>query len=192
MKKLVSLLSSIIIITLSLQSCFFIVGAAAGAAAVTVVYDHRKVEKILADTHITNAAIDAINADPAFKDSHIEVSCFNQVVLLTGETPEESLRQTAEELVHQVPNVTRIYNQITIKGAVSSLTRASDAWITTKIKTQLIATKNMQSSTIKVVTANGTVYLMGIVSHEQADIAATIASQVTGVKRVMKIFQYKN
>ncbi len=192
MKKVISTLASITLIALLLQSCFFIAGAAAGAAAITVVYDHRKLEKILTDTQITNAIVDKINTDSHFKESHIEVSCFNRVVLLTGETPEEALRQTAEELAHSVPNVSRVYNQITVKGTVSSLTRASDSWITAKIKTQLLATKGMQSSTIKVVTSNGTVYLMGIVSREQGDIAATIASQIDGVKRVMKIFQYKN
>lgn len=194
MKKLLSvtLIVSIILIALSLQGCFFVAGAAAGAAAVAVVYDHRKLEKILMDNKITNTAADKINADPNFKKSHIEISCFNQVVLLTGQTPTPELRQEAEEIVHAVPNVTRIYNQITIKAPTSPMIRASDSWITTKIKTQLLATKGMQSGTIKVVTENGTVYLMGMVSKEQADIAATIASQVTGVQRVMKIFQYSN
>jgi len=194
MKKLLSstLLVSIILMTLALQSCFFVAGAAAGAAAVAVVYDHRKLEKILMDNKITNTAVDKIKADPNFKESHIEISCFNQVVLLTGQTPTPELRQEAEDIVHAVPNVTRIYNQITIKAPTSPMTRASDSWITTKIKTQLLATKGMQSGTIKVVTENGTVYLMGIVSKEQADIAATIASQVAGVQRVMKIFQYSN
>lgn len=167
-------------------------GAAAGAAAIAVVYDHRKLEKILLDNQITSKAIDKINADPEFKESHIEVACFNRIVLLTGETPSDTLRQKAEELIQSVPDVMRIYNQIAIKGPVSSITRANDSWITTKIKAQLLATKEMQSGTIKVVTANSTVYLMGIVTRDQADMAATIASQVSGVQRVVKIFQYKN
>lgn len=182
----------IILLALSLQGCFFVVGAAAGAAAVAVVYDHRKLERVLMDNKITNSAAEKINADPSFKKCHIEIACFNQVVLLTGEAPTPELRQQAEDLVHSIPNVTRIYNQITVKSPSSSLSRTSDSWITTKIKTQLIATKGLQSGTIKVVTSNGTVYLMGMVSHEQADIAADIASQVSGVLRVVKIFQYKD
>ncbi len=194
MKKILSItfIISTIAITLSLQGCFFVAGAAAGAAAVVVVYDHRKLESILMDNQITHDAANKINEDINFKGSHIEISCFNRTVLLTGQTPTPELRQEAEEIVHSVPNVKRIYNQITIKAPTSSMIRASDSWITTKIKTQLLATKGMQSGTIKVTTENGTVYLMGIVSREQADIAATIASQVTGVQRVMKIFQYTN
>jgi len=194
MKNILPIIASIFIIVISLllPGCFFVAGAAAGAAAVAVVYDHRKLEKILMDNTISHAAADKINADPNFKESHIEIACFNQIVLLIGQTPTPELRQEAEDIVRAVPNVTRVYNQITVKAATSSITRASDSWITTKIKTQLLATKGMESGTIKVVTENGTVYLMGIVTKEQADIAATIASQVDGVQRVMKIFQYKN
>ncbi|MCD6038720.1 MAG: osmY 2 [Gammaproteobacteria bacterium] len=190
MKKL-TLIILLILTTLSLQSCFFVAGAAAGAATVAVVYDHRKLENIVMDNNITHAAANKINANPHFKESHIEISCFNKIVLLTGQTSTPELRQEAEDIVHSIPKVNRIYNQIMIKAPTSSMTRASDTWITAKIKTQLLATKGMQSGTIKVVTENGTVYLMGIVSKEQADTAATIASQVSGVQRVMKIFQYK-
>jgi osmotically-inducible protein OsmY len=192
MKKLISAAIFIFFMTVLLQGCFFVAGAAAGAAAVAVVYDHRKLENILMDNNITHAAANKINANPDFKESHIEIACFNQVVLLTGQTPTPELREEAENSVRSIPNVNRIYNQIIIKAPTSSITRASDSWITAKIKTQLLATKDMQSGTIKVVTENGTVYLMGIVNKEQADIAATIASQVTGVQRVIKIFQYNN
>lgn len=191
MKKIVSFI--LVIATLcSLQGCFFVAGAAAGAAAVAVVYDHRKLESILTDNKITRESAEKINADPNFKGSHIEVACFNRVVLLTGQTPTGELREEAEAIVRNIPNVTRIYNQIIIRAPTSNITRASDSWITAKIKSQLLATKGMKSGTVKVVTENGTVYLMGLVSKDQAETAATIASQVDGVQRVMKIFQYTN
>lgn len=191
MKKLRSIIL-VMAMTLSLQGCFFVAGAAAGAAAVVVVYDHRKLESILMDNQITHDAADKINADPNFKGSHIDIACFNRVVLLTGQTPTPELREEAEAVVRNVTNVTRIYNQIIIRAPTSSIVRTSDTWITTKIKSQLLATKGMKSGTVKVVTENGTVYLMGMVSKDQAETAATIASQVDGVQRVMKIFQYTN
>lgn len=191
MKKIIS--SILVIVTaVSLQGCFFVAGAAAGAATVVVVYDHRQLKHILMDNQITHDATDKINADPNFKGSHIEVACFNRVVLLTGQTPTGELREEAEAVVHNVPNVTRIYNQIIIQTPTSNIVRASDSWITAKIKSQLLATKGMKSGTVKVVTEKGIVYLMGMVSKDQAETAATIASQVDGVQRVMKIFQYTN
>lgn len=187
MKKLLTILG----ITLLLQSCIFVAGAAAGAAAVAVVYDHRSIEKIAQDTKIASRAAEKIRAVPDLRDNtHISVTCFNQVVLLTGEATTPEYRQQAEELVKADPRIKRIYNQITIKGPTSSLSRASDSWITAKIKTQMLATKGLKSGTIKVVTENGTVYLMGIVSHYQADITVNIARQVSGVQKVVKIFQY--
>lgn len=177
-----------------LQGCFFVVGAAAGAAGAAAVYDHRKLEKIMDDQKITNAIVDKIRADTEMREStsHIEVTTFNHVVLLSGETTTPALKQRADTLAHSVPNVTRVYNEITIKGPTSALTRTSDSWITTKIKTQMLATKGLKSGTIKVVTENGSVYLMGKVSREQADTAVDIARQVSGVQRVVKIFQYTN
>lgn len=189
MKKLIILAA----IMLSLQGCIFVVGAAAGAAAITGVYDHRKIGKIAVDQKMTNDIVDKINAIPGLtQSSHIAVAVFNQNVLLTGETPDPAQRQQAEYATRSVPNVGQVYNQISIRGPISSLTRASDSWITAKIKTQMLATKGLKSGTIKVVTENGTVYLMGLVSRDQADAAVQIARQVAGVLKVVKIFQYTN
>jgi len=187
MKKIITILA----LVLSLQSCIFVVGAAAGAAGVAVVYDHRKLEKVLQDQKIANSATDKIKSvEELNENTHISVTCFNQVVLLTGEANTPAYRQEAEDLVKSVPAVNHVYNEITIKGPSSSLTRASDSWITAKIKTQMLATKGLQSGTIKVVTENGSVYLMGMVSQHQANIAVEIARSVSGVQRVVKIFQY--
>ncbi len=187
MKKLIIILA----LSLSLQGCIFIAGAAAGAAGVAIVYDHRTIEKITKDRHIAARAAEKINATPDLKEhSHIEVTCFNQAILLTGEATTAAYRQQAQDLVNTIPGVQRIYNQIDIKRPSSSFSRAGDSWITAKIKTQMLATKGLKSGSIKVITESGTVYLMGVVTHEQADIAAHIARQVSGVQRVVKIFRY--
>lgn len=189
MRNLIIILS----LTLSLQGCFFVAGAAAGAAGVAVVYDHRKLEKILKDQQITKDISDKIIANKTLReDTHIDVTTFNQIVLLTGEANTPEQRQQAEEIARSMPDVVKIYNEIAIKGSTSSLTRASDSWITTKIKTQMLATQDLKSGTIKVVTENGTVYLMGIVSQSQADMAVDIARKVSGVQKVVKIFKYTN
>ena len=189
MRKLIIILS----LCLTLQGCIFVVGAAAGAAGVAVVYDHRKLANIMKDQSIAKRISDKITANHALSENnHIEVTTFNRVVLLTGETRTQADRQQVEEIASSVPDVAKIYNQINVKGATSSLTRASDSWVTTKIKTEMLANKDLKSSTVKVVTENGTVYLMGIVTQEQADIAVEIARQVSGVQKVVKIFQYTN
>lgn len=193
MKRIINHTLIALCLTFTLQGCIFVAGAAAGAAAIAVVYDHRTIKSTLEDTSIANKIADKIKSVPELKnDSHIEVAVFNRVVLLAGETPTPALRQQAEELARTVPGTVKIYNQITIQGPTSSLTRTSDSWITTKIRGEMLATENLKSSSIKVVTENGVVYLMGIVKREQADTAVDIARQVSGVQKVVKIFQYTN
>lgn len=188
MKKLLAILG----LALSLQGCIFVAGAAAGAAAIAVVYDHRNFHNIIKDTEVANKINERLRKNTElYNESHIEVTVFNRVVLLTGETPNAAWKQQAEEIVKSSPDVGRVYNQLTVQGPTSSLTRTSDSWITTKIKGEMLATEDLKSSSIKVVTDNGIVYLMGIVSNEQAYTAVDIARQVSGVQKVVKIFQYK-
>jgi osmotically-inducible protein OsmY len=189
MKKTKILL--IALITLTLQSCFFIAGAAAGAAAITIVYDHRTVDSILQDQRIDREVLRKIRDNPELHDNtHISVTSFGQVVLLTGEAPTPALRKQVEETAWSVKGITRIYNAITIQGPTSTLTQASDTWITTKIKTEMLATKGLKSASIKVVTENGTVYLMGTVTRKQEQMVVDIARHAAGVQKVVKIFQY--
>jgi len=192
MKKLCKQIFIISALSLALQGCFFVAGAAAGAAAIAVVYDHRTLQNILNDTEIANKVSERIRKVPALhKESHIEVTVFNRVVLLTGETPNPAWKQQTEEIAKSVQDISRVYNQITIQGPTSSLTRTSDSWITAKIKTEMLATEDLKSGSIKVVTENGVVYLMGIVNREQAETSIDIARQVSGVQKVVKIFQYQ-
>jgi osmotically-inducible protein OsmY len=189
MKRFIPLIG----LTLTLQGCIFVVGAAAGAAAVAVVYDHRTISNTLEDTNIANKISDQLHAVPELRhDSHYEVTVFNGVVLLTGETISPPGRQQADEIAKAVKGVARVYNQITIQGPTSSLTRTSDSWITTKLRTEMLATKNLKSSSIKVITENGVVYLMGIVTQTQGSIAVDIARKISGVQKVVKIFEYKD
>lgn len=193
MKKLTSVTALMMGLAFSLQGCAVAVGAAAGAAAVAVVYDHRAFQNSVEDTKLANKIADAIRKMPSLRNEcHIEVTVFNRIVLLTGQCPSPEWRQDAEQIASSVPGVARIYNQITIQGPTSSLTRTSDSWITTKIKSQMLATEDLKSSSIKVVTENGDVFLMGIVKRQQAEIAVDIARQVSGVQKVLKIFQYTN
>lgn len=177
----------------NLQGCIFVAGAAAGGAAIAYVRDHRPINDSIQDVNTANKIVAKIHRSAVLKnDCHIEVTVFNKVVLLTGQAPNPQWKQQAEDITRSIPDVGRIYNQITIQGPTSSLTRTSDAWVTTKIRSQMLAEEDLKNSSIKVVTEDGTVYLMGIVKREQADVAVDIARQVDGVQKVIKIFQYSN
>ena len=174
----------------SLSGCALVaVGGAATAAAVAI--DRRTPGTQLEDQTIEVKAGQALNADKELNDqAHLNVTSYNTVVLLTGETPTDAMRQKALELVKSVEKVTHVYNEITIAAPSSLVARSSDSYITTKVKTKFFANKQLTGIEIKVVTEKGVVYLMGLVTHAEAEIATDIARQTGGVQKVVKLFQY--
>ena len=122
--------------------------------------------------------------------TRIIVSSFNGVVLLAGEAPTEDMRTRAGQLVQKVPGIKRMYNEITIGTPISALTQSSDSFITSKIKTQLLANKSLNGSQLKIVTENSTVFMLGEVTRGQGKTAAEIASKSSGVQKVVTLFEY--
>lgn len=170
----------------SLQGCMNV--AMTGAQ---VVYDRHNLQKKLTDQYISLQANRDVNGDKTrFKDTNIAIATFNRIVLLTGQVPEAWQRTKAQKIVEQIPNVKKVYNFITISKPSSALTQMSDAWITAKIKSKFIASNEIDPSQIKVVTENGTVYLMGIVLCSQAKAAIYLARTTDGVQNVVKILSY--
>jgi len=163
----------------------FVVGAAAGGA---VVYDRRNIDTMRQDMVITHNVKKKL--DYLGKGNRIVVSSFDHVVLLTGQVATEDHRTQAQQSAQQVAGIKQIYNEIAIAGPISALTQSSDTWITTKIKSQMLSKKDLHATQIKVITENGSVFLMGRVSRKQADKAVNIARRVSGVQRVVKIFEY--
>ena len=182
-KALVFLLLSVL-----LSSCVAVV--VAGAAGGMIVYDRRSMTMLESDARIFYIVHKTIVTDPRFRDSRILVNSFNQVVLLSGETPIASLRILAEKIAKSTPKVKRVYDEITVDYPISISQRSKDTWINGQIRSKMLTKKGLESGSIRIVTENGVVYLMGVVTGEQASLAVSVARQVQGVSKVVKIFQY--
>jgi len=171
-----------------------LLAACAYSAAVSgaqVVYNRHGIQKNLDDQYTSLQAYHAINAnDKTFKDTNITVATFNDSVLVVGQVPNAGQKETLQQIVQKIAGDRTVYNYLEISNPSSALTRASDSWITTKIKSRLIAINEVDPTQIKVVTENGIVYLMGIVPPEQAEIAVDVAKETSGVQGVVKIFSY--
>jgi osmotically-inducible protein OsmY len=166
----------------------FVAGAAGGAS---VAYDERSVGTQLDDQAIEVRAVNAIYDDKELHDSsHVVVVSFNRIVLIAGQTPTESLRARAAQLVSAIPDVRKVYNEVTIGEPTSFMTRSNDAAITAKVKSEMLVAADVKAFRVKVVTENGTVFLMGLLPRAQADAAARVASEAGGVQRVVKLFEY--
>jgi osmotically-inducible protein OsmY len=165
-----------------------VTGAVTGASVAT---DRRTAGTILDDETIELKAHKAFFEDKGLHDqAHLNVTSYNNVVLLTGEAPTRELRSHAVDIVRNIRKVKRVIDEVKVAAPSSFVSRSSDSLITSKVKTKLLAAKNISGINVKVVTEDGVVYLMGLVSKAEGNRAADVASRTGGVQRVVKLFQY--
>ena len=110
-------------------------------------------------------------------------------VLLVGQATSPSIKQAFVSQVRHVADVDHIYDQIQVRPLLTIANISNDAWLTTKVKSQLIASKQLTNVVIKVITENQRVFLLGYVAPKQATIAANIARNVSGVEHVITLFE---
>lgn len=122
--------------------------------------------------------------------AHINVNSFNRKVLLTGEVADEQAKATAEREMRAVEGVESIANELQIAGLSNYTSRSNDALITGKVKASFVDTKDLYASALKVVTESNVVYLMGRVTQREGNLAGEVARGVSGVRKVVKIFDY--
>ena len=139
----------------------------------------------------TKAAVNIAKASPDLdNNSHIVVTSFNGIVLLAGQTPRADLKQLAEQTAAQVQKVKKVNNELQVIAPSSMLARSNDAWLTSKIKTEMLTDSAIPGSRIKVVTENGIVYLLGLLTQAEATRATNLVQGVGGVQKIVKLFEY--
>jgi len=183
----------IVSLIFSLIALFMLSGCAAVAigGAATSFKDRRTTGAQIEDQTIEVKVGLKLRADAEIDEqAHINVTSYNTVVLLTGETPTDTIRQRAVDLVKSVEKVTHIYNELTINAPSSMTSRSSDSLITSKLKTKLFTNEGVNGLAVKIITEKGVVYLMGLVSKAEAEAATDIARNTGGVQKVIKLFQY--
>lgn len=131
-------------------------------------------------------------AHSGLADSHVSVTSFGGVVLLTGQVPSQDLVAIATAAVEPLRNVTRVHNELVVAGETSFLSKTNDSWLTTKVKSALSKDESSEASRIKVVTENGVVYMMGLLTRAEADAAVEITRDIQGVQKIVKVFDYIN
>ena len=164
---------------------------AGGATGAAVAYDRRTAGTILEDQAIETKAWQSFRPDKEINDNaHINVTSYNTIVLVTGEAPNAELKERIINIVRNIEKVSNVYDELTIAAPSSYVSRSSDSVITSKVKTELVAMDNFAGAHVKVVTEKGSVYLMGLLAHEEADRVTDVARKVGGVQKVVKLFQY--
>ncbi len=189
--RLATLAAALVVagLSASLSGCFPIVAGGVGVGAMMA--DDRRTSGIYIEDERVELRILADTAKMGDK-VHINATSFNRVVLLTGEVPDEATKAKVEKLAADVDNVKRVQNEVAVARPSTLGERSNDVYITTRVKTRFLSESNKRFSPnhVKVITEMATVYLMGLVSKEEAAAAAEIAAGTPGVKRVVKVFEY--
>ncbi|MCH1920525.1 BON domain-containing protein [Shewanella sp. A3A] len=175
---------------------FTLTGCAGAMMASTVggavmLNDERSISTQLDDTNADFSIDSALRSNNELREnSNVTGISMNGNVLLIGQAPSSRLRDLAVSTIQNLKLGGKIHNQIRVGNPVSFTTRSNDSWITTKVKGRMLNDKNLDMTRIKVVTENGEVFLLGLVSRAQADLAVDIARNTSGVRKVIKVFEY--
>ncbi|WP_342115545.1 BON domain-containing protein [Pseudoduganella sp. OTU4001] len=172
--------------TLSACAPIIVGGAVAGTIAAT---DRRTFGAQTEDKSIVvKAELKLPNV--AGKSSHVNVNSFNRRVLITGEVPDDETKAKVEREVRAIEGVVNVTNELEVGFSSSYTSRSNDALITSKVKLSLADAKDISANSFKVVTEKGAVFLMGRVTQREGAQAADIARGVSGVTKVVKVFEY--
>jgi len=169
-----------------LQACVPLVAAGAGATAL-MAQDRRTTGIYVEDENIEIKSLGRLHD---IRGIHVSATSFNRRVLLTGEVPDEATKKRVQEAIRTIPSVREVIDETQIAGVSSLASRGNDALITSNVKARMLKYAKSQPNWVKVITEAGTVFLMGLVTHEEGKEAIDIARNTSGVSRVVAEFEY--
>jgi len=176
------------------SSCASVISATTGNEGIEENRGSRSMGAVVDDNSIETVIKVNLNAaDEQLKKAHINVVSFNGTVLLVGQVPSQDIKNLATRVASTSSSrVKEVYNELEVAGATTFLSRSNDAWLTAKIKTLMLADAEVSGMRTKVVTENGVVYLMGLLTQEEANTAVNVVSNTKGVTKVVRAFEYIN
>ena len=173
-----------------LQGCAVLV-VGAGVGAVSAAHDRRSLGTQVDDKTAYGRLTMVLAKNTIIEEqTNINVHVYNGAALLVGQAPSDDLIRQVQQVAETVINIKKLHNQIRIGSPISTSTDTNDLWIESKIKTKLLADKRIDGLHIDVAVEDSEVFLMGIVSESEADVAVDIARNVSGVTQVIKAFEY--
>jgi len=179
-----------IMISLLVSGCGVIVVTTATVLAIDVARDRRGASVYWDDNKTEIRLGNLIGKQKQIQNEHVNITVYNGVALLTGEVPDQRDIDDIIDLVKADEGTSQVINRLELAGKTNMNSRANDGWLTTKVKTAIAGSDFSDSTRVKVVTERANVYLMGLVKPAEAQVAVDAARGVTGVVRVIKVFEY--
>jgi osmotically-inducible protein OsmY len=179
---------------ITLASCIAFVSACTSVLNSNPINDNkgsRSLGTLYNDQLIETSTVDAIlRASPFLATANVSAVSVNGIVLLTGQVPSLGTKIIAGDKARGITNARKVHNELLVSGAASYIVRTNDTLITAKVKARMVGETAFPAGRIKVITENGVVYLMGLVTRAEADWAVRVASNASGIQRIVKVFEY--
>lgn len=176
-----------------LSSCAAVVVGGAAATGVAVAHDRRTTGTIVEDQEILVRAMNLRNSDKRLKGmSNISIDSYNLQVLLTGQAENAEIVEAFSRRVAKIPRVRHVFNEVAIGPEATWGEATSDAYLTSRVKLALfdLGIEGFDPTLVEVTSSQGSVYLMGLLTPTEADAVTEKVRFVSGVKRVVKLFEY--
>jgi osmotically-inducible protein OsmY len=185
MHPIKALLLSLFILSTTGCAGLFVAGAATTAS---IVIDPRTTQEIWNDNNIEFEVAGIGNKAPFRGNARVTASSYDGTVILVGQANTEALKRDLESQTRKIKGVNNVHNQLRVKQPLSMGEISHDSWISTKVKSALLANSDLSGVKIKVITEDREVFLLGYVSQQHADIATDVARNISGVKQVVRAF----
>ncbi len=185
-------LALIISMSFMLSACASVISTTTGNSGLQENTGTRSAGARIDDSSIeTRIKVNLSAADERFRDANVSVNSFNATVLLTGQVPNQALKDLATQVATASSSRIRtVHNELEVTGNASFLSRSNDVWLATRIKTLMLVDGDIEGLRTKVITENGVVYLMGLLTQEEANQAVQLVSNTRGVAKVVRAFEY--
>jgi len=188
MKRVIGTIAAVVLATAAMDGCVVpLVGAAAGAAVVAS--DRRSVGVQLEDEQVEARVHRALDDRIPKNAMSIDVTSYGRKVLLTGLVRTQQMRSDAEAAAAHAENVAQVINELTVGEPASLGDRTDDTLLAGKVKTTLLGADGVPGGVVATTVNQGVVYLLGKVTPTEGEAAAKAASRVSGVRRVVKLFE---
>ncbi len=180
----------VIFVAFMQSGCTLMAVGTAGAAATASATDRRTVGTQIDDKTTQSRVRSAINDIPLVKDeAAVSVDVYNGQVLLTGQAPLQSMIVNVENSASTVQNVTKVHNQIRLGSPIPATSTMNDVWLASKIKTIMLADENIPLFKLDLIVEDSEVFIMGLLTKEEAASAVEAARNVDGVTKVIRVME---
>jgi osmotically-inducible protein OsmY len=171
-----------------LSGCASFMSGATGASPVGTESGVRSLGQVFIDSSIVRTAkINLYKLDERFDKSRVNIESFHGHVLLTGQVPDQHLKQLAEENVRAMSDVKAVHNYITVGQQIGYGTIMQDTTTTANARALIMKATLVSDAKVHVHTENSVLYVMGKLNSAEISDLNEVLQKIGNVSRIVAL-----